>query len=77
MIVACVQRGHKCRSHGDPEMRLLIETRPAPFSPAPAPLTRHEERPRAALWRAGDHRGFAAGEAASQNANAFAAVRVL
>src|ERR1700720_2767015 len=43
IIAACVQNRHKCRSHGDPEMRLLIgmmkhETNT--FSPVPTPLAR-------------------------------------
>src|SRR5271156_2812520 len=43
IIAACVQKRHKCRSHGDPAMRLLIammkhETNT--FSPVPTPLAR-------------------------------------
>src|ERR1700693_3971908 len=43
IIAACVQKRHNCRSHGDPEMRLLLammkhETNT--FSPVPTPLAR-------------------------------------
>src|SRR6267154_6051000 len=43
MFAACVQKRHNCRSHGDPEMRLLIammkhETNT--FSPVPTALAR-------------------------------------
>src|SRR4029077_15316865 len=48
IIAACVQKGHNCRSHGGPDMRLLIammkhETNT--FSPVPTPLARFGNAP--------------------------------